>query len=182
MVRWRKLALLPNLNRNLKIEKEKGWTDFCSLLLHKCSLTIEVKQSPTSTLKKRLFLLHISDVGYIEFTQKEQCPIPLGVAIYRNRNSYNTFAKTEKLSLSQNDTCMPHVCFVMLLDFKPGRSQLKMIKQYSVEYFSIKIQRIIGRTMPLCPPVSTGLMYSSSSWGIYLSCFSNVPYPSHEKL
>ena len=70
LIKWRNWFLYA---ASLKLENSKGkaYTDFLSLRLY--TLMVEAKQSPTSTSKKRHFLLQISSMGYKEYTQEEQC-------------------------------------------------------------------------------------------------------------
>ena len=93
----------------------------CFLFVTTCMYTeSRSKKSPTLTSMKMYFLPHISGMGCIECTQKEQCPIPrrcchlqkeiLPTLVPRLKNGL-------KLVAQQNqDACIPHICFVMRLD------------------------------------------------------------------
>ena len=107
---------------------------------------IETKLYLTNKLKKRHFLP--SDIGHglHGMHSKGTMPYFLKGLPYTQaktlRHSYNTRVVTEKgqqfVAQQNQDICMSYIRDMVLLGSRLGRTQLKMIKKYSVVYFDIQ--------------------------------------------
>ena len=68
-------------------------------------------------------------MGYMDTLRRNNALFPKRVPIYTNRNSHNTFAKTEKIlkfiAQQNQDICMSYICDVTILGSRLGRSQVK---------------------------------------------------------